>query len=102
MDGFIFNSKTTRNGVYQLVGNSKPIVIAYPPTYQFGEPITEKEIKTSRHRSKAGYLAGYFLLFLSVLAAVVIVKNAGTPELQNPPGTGQLFRIEAVPTPSTK
>ena len=51
VDGFIFNSKTTRNKVHQLVVNSKPIVIAYPPTDQFGEPITEKEIKSRAQKS---------------------------------------------------
>ena len=45
VDGFIFNSKTTRNVVHQLVGDSQSSLIAYPPTDQFGESITEEEIK---------------------------------------------------------
>lgn len=45
VDGFIFNSKTTKNVVQQLIGNSKPNVIAYPPTGRFGEPISEEEIR---------------------------------------------------------
>jgi len=44
VDGFIFNSKTTKNVVQQLVGNNKPSVIAYPPTDRFGEPVSEEEI----------------------------------------------------------
>jgi glycosyltransferase involved in cell wall biosynthesis len=58
VDGFIFNSKTTRNAVHQLVGNSKPNVIAYPPTDQFGEPMTVEEIK---RRVQTGPLRILFL-----------------------------------------
>ncbi len=36
VDGFIFNSKTTRNTVERLVGNNKPCIVAYPPTDRFG------------------------------------------------------------------
>jgi glycosyltransferase involved in cell wall biosynthesis len=45
MDGFIFNSKTTKGVVNSLVGNSKPSIVAYPPTDRFGKAISEKEIK---------------------------------------------------------
>ena len=45
VDGFIFNSKTTKSVVSSLIGNSKPSVIAYPPTDRFGESISEEEIK---------------------------------------------------------
>ncbi len=44
VDGFIFNSQTTKGVVNGLMGNSKPSVIAYPPTDRFGEAISEKEI----------------------------------------------------------
>jgi glycosyltransferase involved in cell wall biosynthesis len=44
VDGFIFNSKTTENVVHKLIGNSKPNIIAYPPTDRFGEPIPEEKI----------------------------------------------------------
>jgi glycosyltransferase involved in cell wall biosynthesis len=47
VDGFIFNSKTTQNVVHKLIGDSKPNIIAYPPTDRFGEAISEEEI-TSR------------------------------------------------------
>ena len=51
VDGFIFNSKTTRNEVHQLVGNNKPMLIAYPPTDQFGEPVKEEEIRRRAQKS---------------------------------------------------
>jgi glycosyltransferase involved in cell wall biosynthesis len=44
VDGFIFNSKTTRNVVHELIGNNKPNILAYPPTDRFGSPISEQEI----------------------------------------------------------
>ncbi len=36
VDGFIFNSATTRGVVTGLVGDSRPSVLAYPPTDRFG------------------------------------------------------------------
>ena len=45
VDGFIFNSKTTRGVVNSLLGNSMPEVVAYPPTDRFGNAISEEEIK---------------------------------------------------------
>ncbi len=44
VDGFIFNSKTTKRVVSSLVESSKPSVVAYPPTHRFGDGISEKEI----------------------------------------------------------
>jgi glycosyltransferase involved in cell wall biosynthesis len=37
VDGFIFNSGTTRGVVHALVGNDKPNLVAYPPTDRFGD-----------------------------------------------------------------
>jgi glycosyltransferase involved in cell wall biosynthesis len=37
VDGFIFNSKTTRGVVHALVGSDKPNLVAYPPTDRFGD-----------------------------------------------------------------
>jgi glycosyltransferase involved in cell wall biosynthesis len=51
VDGFLFNSETTRNVVRGLLGHEKPSVAAYPPTDRFGEPISEKEI-IERAKSK--------------------------------------------------
>jgi glycosyltransferase involved in cell wall biosynthesis len=45
VDGFIFNSKTTKGVVNGLIGNSKPGVVAYPPTDRFGDAIAEGEIR---------------------------------------------------------
>jgi glycosyltransferase involved in cell wall biosynthesis len=44
VDGFIFNSQTTKEVVNNLTGNNKPSVIAYPPTDRFSEAISEEEI----------------------------------------------------------
>ena len=44
VDGFIFNSQTTRGVVNGLIENRKPDVVAYPPTDRFGEAVTETEI----------------------------------------------------------
>ena len=46
VDGFIFNSQTTKGVVNSLLGNSIPEVVAYPPTDRFGEAVSEDEIKT--------------------------------------------------------
>jgi len=46
VDGFIFNSQTTREVVHHLLKNSRPEIIAYPPTDRFGYAISEEEIKT--------------------------------------------------------
>jgi glycosyltransferase involved in cell wall biosynthesis len=46
VDGFIFNSQTTKGVVNSLLVNSKPEVVAYPPTDRFGEAISEEEIKS--------------------------------------------------------
>ena len=45
VDGFIFNSQTTRNVVNGLIDNEKPLVVAYPPTDRFGQGLVEEEIK---------------------------------------------------------
>lgn len=44
VDGFIFNSNTTKGVVNSLIGNSLPEVVAFPPTDRFGEAISEEEI----------------------------------------------------------
>ena len=46
VDGFIFNSQTTQGVVSSVVENSKPSIVAYPPTDRFGGPIPESEIET--------------------------------------------------------
>ena len=58
VDGFIFNSKTTKGVVNDLIGSGKPDVVAYPPTDRFGDAISEEEIK---ERSKKKELHMLFL-----------------------------------------
>lgn len=41
VDGFIFNSQTTRKVVTDLMGNGKPGIVAYPPTDRFGAALPE-------------------------------------------------------------
>ena len=50
VDGFIFNSKTTKNVVNGLMNQEKPSIVAYPPTDRFGEPLSEIKI-TERVKS---------------------------------------------------
>lgn len=40
VDGFLFNSKTTRDVVHALAGDDKPHHIAYPPTDRFGDALS--------------------------------------------------------------
>jgi len=58
VDGFIFNSRTTKGVVNRLIGNRLPEVVAYPPTDRFGEAISEDEIE---ERSKKKELRILFL-----------------------------------------
>ena len=51
VDGFIFNSQTTKRVVNSLIGDSQSELVAYPPTDRFGEAISEEEIIT-RGKSK--------------------------------------------------
>ena len=44
VDGFIFNSKTTKSVVHGLMVNGKPSIVAHPPTDRFGDAISENEI----------------------------------------------------------
>ncbi len=45
VDGFVFNSRTTRQAVENLVGMPRPGVIAYPCGNRLPVQITESEIK---------------------------------------------------------
>jgi glycosyltransferase involved in cell wall biosynthesis len=46
VDGFIFNSQTTKGVVNGLMDHEMPSIVAYPPTDRFGGAISEEEIKT--------------------------------------------------------
>jgi len=43
VDGFIFNSQTTKSVVNETI-DEKPSIVAYPPTDRFGKEISEQEI----------------------------------------------------------
>ncbi len=59
VDGFIYNSETTRGEVEALLPAPKPCVLAYPPTDRFGLPeVTEEEIA---RRAAGGGLRVVFL-----------------------------------------
>jgi len=45
VDGFIFNSLTTRDVVRGLMEHRKPHIVAYPPTDRFGQGLTEHKIE---------------------------------------------------------
>jgi len=49
VDGFIFNSKTTKSVVNELMETQKPNIIACPPTDRLGHPITEDEVIDRAH-----------------------------------------------------
>lgn len=44
VDGFIFNSETTKSVVNGLMVNGMPSIVAYPPTDRFGMMVSEDEI----------------------------------------------------------
>lgn len=82
VDGFIFNSKTTRGVVQGLIGNGKPSILAYPPTDRFGSAVSEEEI---REKAKISELRILFLGNVihrkglhTLLKALVQVERDGT------------------------
>lgn len=58
VDGFIFNSETTKGVVNEVVDHGKPSVVAFPPTDRFGEAMAESDIE---ERSKKKELHILFL-----------------------------------------
>ena len=59
VDGFIYNSKTTRRTVISLVGHDRPSVIAYPAGDRFGSPLSSAMI--AQRTSAPGPLELLFL-----------------------------------------
>jgi glycosyltransferase involved in cell wall biosynthesis len=47
VDGFIFNSETTRGVVQALVGTGKPNLVAHPPTDRFGDGLSAEASKAA-------------------------------------------------------
>jgi glycosyltransferase involved in cell wall biosynthesis len=62
VDAFIFNSKTTRDVVQALVGDTRPNLIAYPPTDRFAPPLTPDLV-----RSRAAESGPLRIIFLGNL-----------------------------------
>ena len=59
VDGFVFNSNTTKNVVSNVIDSNKPSVVAHPPTDRFSDRvISEEEI---RERAKSRELRILFL-----------------------------------------
>jgi glycosyltransferase involved in cell wall biosynthesis len=59
VDGFIFNSNTTRNAVQKLIGDKEPFIVANPPTDRFRSRLDENQIC-----SRAKETSPLHLLFL--------------------------------------
>jgi len=59
LDGFIFNSQTTRGVVEGLVGASRPHVVAYPAGNRLGEALDDSRIEARAH--EPGPLRALFL-----------------------------------------
>lgn len=51
VDGFIFNSRTTKAAVNELIGHGKPAIVAFPPTDRFTRASSEEEIKARASQS---------------------------------------------------
>jgi glycosyltransferase involved in cell wall biosynthesis len=58
VDGFIFNSQTTKGVVNGLIGNGRSSIVAFPPTDRFGQGMTEQSVF---ERAKSGPLRILFL-----------------------------------------
>jgi glycosyltransferase involved in cell wall biosynthesis len=58
VDGFIFNSQTTKGVVNGISGNGKPFIVAFPPTDRFGQGLAEQAVV---ERAKSGPLRILFL-----------------------------------------
>jgi glycosyltransferase involved in cell wall biosynthesis len=86
VDGFIFNSMTTKKVVNSLLQSSRPNIVAYPPTDRFGEPISEKEII---QRAKADQFRILFLgSVISRKGLHILLKAVG--------GLKSKVRVDAV------
>jgi glycosyltransferase involved in cell wall biosynthesis len=51
VDGFIFNSQTTKKAVDGLIANGKPHLVAYPPTDRFGMGLSDEQIISRAHET---------------------------------------------------
>jgi glycosyltransferase involved in cell wall biosynthesis len=51
VDGFIFNSGTTKSVVKGLIENEKPNILAYPPTDRFGNSMAKDKVIARAHET---------------------------------------------------
>jgi glycosyltransferase involved in cell wall biosynthesis len=94
VDGFIFNSRTTLGVVNQLIGISKPNLVAHPPTDRFGGPISEQE---SIERAKRDEFRILFLGNVIYRKGLHILLEAVKCLRQPPePVEGLKFRVDVV------
>lgn len=92
VDGFIFNSQTTKRVVNYLLESSKPHVVAYPPSDRFGEAISESEI------IKRSQSDDFRILFLGN-----VIERKGLHTLLEAVGRKQLaVRVDAVGSLTTE
>jgi glycosyltransferase involved in cell wall biosynthesis len=90
VDGFIFNSKTTKSVVNGLMVNEKPNIVAYPPTDRFGKTISESEIIERSQGSELRilflgnviYRKGLHTLLEAVKDGVLSLSKGQTPKVR--------------------
>jgi glycosyltransferase involved in cell wall biosynthesis len=87
VDGFIFNSKTTRDVVHAVAGGDKPNIIAYPPTDRFGTALPETLVARRAEQSTP-----LRLLFLGN----VIPRKGLQPLLTAISRSSSVFRLDVV------
>ena len=94
VNGFIFNSQTTKRVVNGVIENSKPGGVAYPPTDRFGESVTEEEIV---ERAKCSELRILFLGNVIERKGLHTLIDALAVERDNI----SLYRLDVIGSPTT-